>query len=288
MNTSPYSDPQSRPPALPASRGGQGPREVEMKRRSGPWLVSLTLVCFVFGGVLAMQLRAVERVRAGREQDTRKVAVDQQVVARMKLQFDKEKQNSVLSQHKMERDLQKLKQELATGSVASQKQVTLLSKQLALLTTQTKDLQKIAALTPLRGPGVRLVVSDNSEGVKLGVDPFLYLVHDFDLQQIVNELRAAKADAIAINGTRITGYTPIRCVGPVVYINWEPAASPFRIEALGDAQTLASALKMPGGIVDKLKTPQVGLPLGAEISIVRNLELPASESAPRMKVARTP
>ena len=151
------------------------------------------------------------------------------------------------------------------------------------LTARIKELETTAGLTPVSGPGVVIRLSDNPNAAGEALGSFAPgLVHDFDLLQVVNELRAAGADAIAVNGTRITGYTPIRCVGPVIYINWEPAAAPFKVEAIGDPNTLISALKMPKGIVDNLKNQT----LGVQITPARNLRLPPTGGIPRLKTAK--
>lgn len=82
---------------------------------------------------------------------------------------------------------------------------------------------------------------------------------------------------------RVTGFTPIRCVGPVVYINWKPVAAPFTIEAVGDPATLKSVLNMPNGIVDQLR----GNGEGVKIEAVNNLKLPAATGgAPKLRVAK--
>ena len=59
------------------------------------------------------------------------------------------------------------------------------------------------------GPGVEVVVQDNPKPVLLGEDPNSGIVHNYDLAQIVNELRAAGATAIAINHHRIQTLTGI-------------------------------------------------------------------------------
>jgi uncharacterized protein YlxW (UPF0749 family) len=62
------------------------------------------------------------------------------------------------------------------------------------------------------------------------------------------------AEAISIKGagpsegTRITAFTPIRCVGNPIQIQGQPVAPPFTIEAIGNAPALDAAVNMPGGI----------------------------------------
>ena len=68
----------------------------------------------------------------------------------------------------------------------------------------------------------------------------------------VNELRAAGAEAISINGQRIVANTAIRCVGPVTLINTSKVSPPFIIAAIGSQSDL-SQVDMRGGMLDSLR-----------------------------------
>jgi uncharacterized protein YlxW (UPF0749 family) len=161
-------------------------------------------------------------------------------------------------------------------------------KQLGVLNSQIKQLQMTAGLTSVKGPGIRLIMTDNPTAASQGGGGFVPgMVHDFDLLQVVNDLRAAGAEAISVNGRRITGYSPIRCVGPVIHINWESAAPPFRFDATGDPDTLYAALNMPQGILDNLRNPSIGPPLGIKMAKVSDLSLPpAAGAGPQFKVSK--
>ena len=248
------------------------------KRSSSTWVLSLTTVCFLFGGLLAMQLRAFERVQETRVRNSQAQVQAQQQAEQSKLQAKKAEQATAT----MQKELAALRGRLADGTLVSKKQAQLLN-------TRIKELQLLAGLTRVSGPGIRVVMTDNPEAANAGGNsPFLPgVVHDFDLLQVVNELRSSNAEAIAINGTRVTGYTPIRCVGPTIRINWEAAAPPFVIEAIGNPDTLEAALKMPGGILQNLQNPDVGPALGIKLTRVDRLTLPAATGgAPRLKEAK--
>ncbi len=149
---------------------------------------------------------------------------------------------------------------------------------------EMKKLQVLLGVTPVSGQGIVIRLSDNPDAAKgEATGPFLPgIVHDFDLLQVVNELRAAKAEAIAVNGVRVTGFTPIRCVGPVIYINFESKPAPFVIEAIGNAEDLKNAVSMPGGIIDNLKNQT----LGVKITVKDDLKLPQAEGLPPLRVAK--
>jgi uncharacterized protein YlxW (UPF0749 family) len=244
------------------------------------WIFSLTGVCFVFGGLLAMQLRAIQQVNANKQTEKTGILLAQ-------------KQADIMRKEAIEAAKQRTAQDARIKSLtaALNSGVSLTKTQMAALNSQIKEMQTVAGLTPLSGPGVSLTLSDNpAAGQAAGDTAFLPgLVHDFDLLQVVNELRSVKADAIAIKGAggeavRITGYTPIRCVGPVIYVNWNPVAAPFTIEAVGDPGTLKSALAMPNGIIDQLRTNGA---IGVKVSILKNVEVPAAlGGAPKLHVAK--
>jgi uncharacterized protein YlxW (UPF0749 family) len=270
MNASPVS--ASKPVSTrPESRGASKGRN---------WIFSLTGVCFVFGGLLAMQLRAIQQVHAN--QQSEKAGIQQ-----AKAQTEKMRAEALASAKvRAEQDakIARLTKDLNNG-------VSLTKSQLGALNSQIKELQSVAGLTPVVGSGIRITMADNPDAAKTGGDTAFLpgLVHDYDILQVVNELRSAKADAIAVKGAgrdaiRVTGFTPIRCVGPVIYVNWEPVAAPFTVEAVGDTATLSSALKMPNGIVDQLKNNGA---IDVKVNLVDNLKLPAAEGgAPKLRVAK--
>jgi len=120
------------------------------------------------------------------------------------------------------------------------------------LNEQLQAMKVQAGLTAVMGPGVIVTLADSGYKTALPELQNLYIVHDYDLLQVVNELKAAGAEAIAINGQRLSFNSAIRCVGNVIQVNGVPIASPYKIEAIGNPDVLMSGLKIPGGIVDLL------------------------------------
>jgi len=248
-------------------------RRPESRRSSGV-LFSLTSIFFVFGILLAFGVRSIESVRQSERDQKENLAGQQQQLTEMQRTLAKEKKN----REKLQASLDASNKQLEQGGKISK-------LQLAKLNTETKKLQMLMGLTPVKGEGIVIRLSDNPQAsANAGPDAGSFLpgiVHDFDLLQVVNELRSAKAEAIAINGVRITGYTPIRCVGPVIYVNYEPKPAPFVVQAIGDADDLQSAVSMPGGIIENLKNQTLGIKIYQD-----KLSLPAAEGLPPMKVAQ--
>ena len=73
-----------------------------------------------------------------------------------------------------------------------------------------------------------------------------------ELLSVINELRSAGAEAISLNGERILATSEVRCTGAVVTVNGRRYAAPYVVFAIGDPDTLYSALTMRNGVVDVL------------------------------------
>jgi uncharacterized protein YlxW (UPF0749 family) len=76
---------------------------------------------------------------------------------------------------------------------------------------------------------------------------------------LLNELRNAGAEALALNGRRIVAWTAIGTDGEQVTVNGRPVEPPYRLEAIGSAHTMEAALTRPGGLVDSLQQVRPGI-----------------------------
>jgi uncharacterized protein YlxW (UPF0749 family) len=129
----------------------------------------------------------------------------------------------------------------------------------------------LAGVTELSGPGVEVTLNDSNISLKPGDNPNLYVLHDEDVMRVLNEIRAAGAEAISINGQRLLSNTEIRCTGPTIVLNKNKRlAPPYVITAIGNPDTLEGSIKMKGGVAETLqfwgiqvgvkKIPQVTVP----------------------------
>lgn len=137
-----------------------------------------------------------------------------------------------------------------------------------------KELEKVrmhAGLLPGTGQGVVITMDDSNLPRQPGEDPNLFLIHDEDLLKVINELFAAGAEAVSVNGQRIIANSEIRCVGPTIIINSVKLAPPFIINAVGDPEILEAALKMRGGVIESLQV------FGIQVSIKKQdkVDIPA-------------
>lgn len=114
----------------------------------------------------------------------------------------------------------------------------------------------LAGLTLVQGPGVVVTLRDSKKpfpgNLPPGVAP-LNIIHDTDINQIIDELKAAGAEAIAVNGQRLVATSPIRCAGPTIFVNNTPIAPPYAIQAIGNPDALQAALSSKGSMRSQLQ-----------------------------------
>ncbi len=84
------------------------------------------------------------------------------------------------------------------------------------------------------------VTLDNAKPSADGAAPAddLGAIFDRDIQAVVNALWATGAEAIAVNGQRLTVQTAIRSAGAAILVDFRPLSPPYVIEAIGNAQTV--------------------------------------------------
>ena len=89
------------------------------------------------------------------------------------------------------------------------------------------------------GPGVTVTADDADASAVPGAkaDPAGRIL-DIDLQYLVNGLWAAGAEAVSVNGQRLTSTTSIRGAGQAITVDYRPVARPYVVEAIGDPKTL--------------------------------------------------
>ena len=100
------------------------------------------------------------------------------------------------------------------------------------------DAQGIASgFVAMRGPGMLLLLNDSRQPQFSGTTD-LGRVIDRDLQHAINGLWAAGAEAISIDGIRLTNRTAIRNAGNAILVDYQPISLPIEIRALGNAKRM--------------------------------------------------
>jgi uncharacterized protein YlxW (UPF0749 family) len=142
------------------------------------------------------------------------------------------------------------------------------------LTAALEQQQLLAGLTPLQGPGVLVVLDDSSVQIPPGADPNGYIIHEYDLRDIVNLLWMAGSEAIAINDERLVGNSSLFCVGSTVMVNNTRVSPPYRIRAIGNSRVQQDYLRNPSYLHD-LKQKKQSYGLRFDVESIANLVLPA-------------
>jgi uncharacterized protein YlxW (UPF0749 family) len=92
-------------------------------------------------------------------------------------------------------------------------------------------------LVDVKGPGI-IIKLDDAPAMQPDAEPGWFIIHDQDIKFILNDLKYAGAQAIAINGERIVPMSNQTCAGPTILINDNRYSVPYIIEAIGDPDEL--------------------------------------------------
>jgi uncharacterized protein YlxW (UPF0749 family) len=213
--------------------------------KNRPWFWQITLLSVILGGLLALSLKTQDRLR--REQ-LPNMRPNQMALAYARLN------DTVQDQKKTISDLQK-KLENYQNAISQD------SGKTKVLAEDLSRANLLAGQKAVMGPGVIVTLKDADPKDVPPKDPGMsqedyleivkpYNIHDTDIQSIVNELKAAGAEAIAVNDQRVVATTAIRCVGPVVQVNSiATSGSPVHIKVIGDAAAIMSGFGMNEGIL---------------------------------------
>ncbi|MFG2563073.1 DUF881 domain-containing protein [Streptomyces sp. NPDC048496] len=108
----------------------------------------------------------------------------------------------------------------------------------------------LSGATAVKGPGVKLVVDDAKGTDQGGGGPRETTgftdtgrVRDRDMQRVVNGLWQSGAEAVAINGQRLTALSAIRAAGDAILVDNKPLVPPYTVLAVGDGKRLSTAFE---------------------------------------------
>ncbi|MFY1700083.1 MULTISPECIES: DUF881 domain-containing protein [unclassified Solwaraspora] len=188
-----------------------------------------------------------------------------------------------VTQRQAETDELQARADTLRDEVARQRDAALEGSQAADL----RDLEAAAGLARVRGDGVVVRLADGPETV----DPVtgqgqvneLGRVLDRDLQDVANALWGAGAEAVSVNGQRLTSTSTIRAAGSAILVDFRPLTGPYEVSAIG-----------PGQLADDFRSSQVAAllrmisaehGLSIEVRSAEDLVLPAA-GEPQLRYAR--
>jgi uncharacterized protein YlxW (UPF0749 family) len=207
------------------------------------WSVALTLgiLCCILTIAISVQFKTIDDSNSTVSQTLTGNELREQVL-KWKEKYDKASKDLEKSEEKLEE----------TRLRATQNDENALYKE-----NEIKKDNILLGLTDVTGSGIIITLKDNNTVKKSTISPLdnieLYLVHAGDLVEVVNALRNAGAEAISINGQRITNFTSIYCAGNVVVVNGEKISSPIEIKAIGSPELLYGSITIPGGYLELME-----------------------------------
>ncbi len=142
---------------------------------------------------------------------------------------------------------------------------------------------------PVAGPGLTVQLTDAPADSlrQAGVRPDDLLVHQQDLQVVINALWAGGAEAMSLQGQRVISTTAFRCVGNVLSLHGRLYSPPYVIRAIGDPKKLRASLYASPQIQVYLQyVDAVGL--GWSVNSSTALTLPAYEGTTDLQYASVP
>ncbi len=159
------------------------------------------------------------------------------------------------------------------------------------LQSRLERVERLAGLTPLEGSGIVVTLRPSPLPAPRGVDPGKLQVHEADLNGVLNALRAAGAEALAVGGgdgaalQRVLAGTAARETAGGIQVNGVPLAPPFRIAAIGDPQALRAELLRVDGVVRRSGLEALQMIAIGEAGTV---QVPAAQAEPEFRFAHLP
>jgi len=216
------------------------------------WLLPFTIVCVVLGGLLGIQVHG-QQLR-GATAIGRQTGLLVERLSRNELQLTQQSE-----------EIERLR-----SKIAEYEEEAASERGLARLMSEELQVNRFAVGTiAVKGPGVELEIADST--MRVSGEPGasdVFVIHDYDLLQIANELWAAGAEAISLNGQRLRTGSAIVCSARLIEVNNVTIASPFIFKAIGNKDKLVSALNIRDGVLDGLRVLQFPVKLTSKDEIV--------------------
>ncbi len=141
-----------------------------------------------------------------------------------------------------------------------------------------------AGMTGVRGPGLTATLTDSSLETSPSGDLNDLVIHEQDLQAVINSLWSGGAEAMSVNGQRVLATTAIRCVGNTLLLHGGVYSPPYVVRAVGDPVALSDALDRDP-VVERFRAAVTAFDLGFAVMPGDELALPAYEGPTTVQVA---
>lgn len=225
-----------------------------------PWLILFVLLIGGFVGIAGMQLRGGETTK-----ERTKASLIERIEQQQKVVDERTAQASGL------------RTEIAGLDAETLRNV---SEELA---QSVQRLSLVAGAVPVRGPGFVVTLDDAARPDDGGsnfepradVDSEASTVQSRDLQILTNSLWEAGAEAVSINGQRLTSTSSIRFAGQALLVDYRPLKRPYVVSAIGNPGTMPARFANGNGGT-YLSTLKNSFGIRVETSVRREVTIPAS------------
>lgn len=187
----------------------------------------IVIACVVLGFLVTSQLKAINLENKGVSTNRR----GEELTSELKSLNDKE--------DKLEEEILETKKKIDTYKNSGNEDA---------LKQELDKYERLSGFTDVEGNGIEVTINPINRGDRLADSKNIMYNYDLILS-IINKLNSAQASAISVNGNRIVSDTYLHLKGDQLYINENKLKSPLVIKAIGDSNTLASALNIKYGIV---------------------------------------
>ncbi len=179
--------------------------------------------------------------------------------------------------------LKKQISDLRARTTAEQEQLSQSESATTNLGKALAEQRALAGTVAVRGTGIEILLDDSTNRTLLpSEDPDNYIVHEYQIRDIVNLLWGSGASAIAVNGERFVNSTSVYCVGSTILINDTRTSPPYHILAIGDTTRMQQALD-DGNTLRDLKARVQAYGLVLKIVKTGTMTVPAFDGSIEMR-----
>jgi len=139
------------------------------------------------------------------------------------------------------------------------------------ISEELKNNRLILGGLPVKGEGIKITLNDAPEVMFGGIYNGSMLIHDTDLVKVINDLRNAGAEAIAVNDHRIIYNSSGLCWGPTINFDGIKVIAPFYITAIGNKNVLNNYLETQDNTIKRLQARKCYV----EIEVLPEVNIPA-------------
>ncbi len=239
-----------------------------MKRGTKAGNINLVIIgaSILLGVMLSAQFRSTDASLPEREQSRRATA---DTVRRLEAE-----------QKDLKERIASLRVEIAALQRASEAAVSNVN-----LAADLEQQRMLTGLAAMHGPGVVVTLDDSTRTIGVADDANNYIIHDYELRDVVSLLWLSGAEAISINGERLVNISSLYCVGSTILVNNTRLSPPYEVRAIGDSALFDQALQNQKNLA-KLRARVKAYGIQFKVALQKDIVVPAFGGDLRIRYAR--